>query len=179
MSSTVYLLRHTALDIPAGVCYGQSEMPLAASYNQELAQVRRVLSTTTMDICFSSPLQRCRRLAEDLHPDVAIDDRLLELNFGDWEMVRWEDMDRTQAAFWGNHFVTQRCPGGESFADLHQRVMGFWNELAARPPAENILVVTHGGVIRSILAHARRLPLEAAFAENIPYGAVTAVAMNS
>jgi probable phosphoglycerate mutase len=77
------------------------------------------------------------------------DRRLRELDFGELEGKRWEDVDSSsrQALVRFEGFV---APGGESVAQLEERVGGFLAELE---PGDH-LVVTHGGVIR-LLARRR------------------------
>lgn len=172
----IYLVRHTTPLIPAGLCYGQSDVPLAPSYASELTVIRQKLPQH-IDRCFSSPLTRCRQLAEDLFDGpVTSDDRLLELNFGKWEMRRWDELDQVAARHWGEHFVTTACPGGESFLDLQRRVLDFWQ--TAQTTTQTTLIVTHGGAIRVILAHLQRLPLEQAFTIPVEYGQVIALRAN-
>ena len=168
----VWLVRHTTPNIAPGVCYGQSEVGLAASYQQELATLKATLAGRTFAACFSSPLQRCRQLAEDVGQKPIIDKRLMELNFGAWELKRWDAIDRTKAAYWGDHFVTEQCPGGESFTDLAQRATAFWQDLAVYASAKHVLVVTHGGVIRALLAQLRGLSLDRAFEIEVACGQV-------
>lgn len=169
----IYLIRHTAPDVSPGVCYGQSDIPLAASYPQELEAVRRSLPRR-LDACFSSPLQRCLQLARDIFPDseVQTDPRLMELNFGEWEMRRWNELG-PEAAYWGNNFVTERCPGGESFLDLQKRVLAFWSAL--KTGEQDVAIIAHASVIRTLLAHQRQLPLDRAFDIPVAYGQVFAI----
>jgi len=171
---TVYLVRHTKPAVESGVCYGQSDVPLADSYHTELAAIQKIISGKAITHCFSSPLTRCLQLAQDLHARPVVDERLKELNFGDWEMHRWDDLDRRQVQAWGDHFVTEPCPNGESFTDLQQRVLSFWNE-HYQSNAKNILVITHGGPIRTLIATLLRQPLEQAFSIDVPYGSVFSI----
>ena len=62
----LYLIRHTSLQIVPGVCYGQSDIDVAASFSQELNLIKRALSSTQFDAIYTSPLQRCTKLAEAL-----------------------------------------------------------------------------------------------------------------
>ena len=60
----LYLIRHTALDSTTGICYGRTDVPLAASAEQDIQRVLAVLPT--FEHVYSSPAQRCTRLAEAL-----------------------------------------------------------------------------------------------------------------
>ena len=106
----------------------------------------------------SSPLRRARRLAEALDPCVRLDARLAEIDFGDWEGRRWDDIDRESIDDWAADVLNFTPPGGESVADLQRRVIDFAGELAATCGVPRVALVTHAGVIRALLGHWRELP---------------------
>lgn len=167
----IYVIRHTTPDVPKGVCYGRSDLGLTASYQDELANIRASLPND-IALCYSSPLQRCLRLANDLLPaEISTDKRLQELNFGDWELRRWDDLGQA-GVDWGNNFVTYRPPGGETVLELHRRVLDFWQELIARKNPSPCAIVTHAGVIRVILAHQKGLSLQQAYSISVSYGQI-------
>ena len=59
----IYLVRHTSVDVPAGYAYGQTDVPLRHSFEDEAEVVKETLSAHTFDKVWSSPLTRCVRLA--------------------------------------------------------------------------------------------------------------------
>lgn len=82
----VYLIRHTSVDVPQGVCYGQTDVPLNPTFEEEAAQTSARLKGLQFDKVYMSPLTRCVRLATFCgYPDGERDDRIKEINFGDWE----------------------------------------------------------------------------------------------
>jgi len=135
---------------------------------------------------FSSPLTRCLQLAETFSDTVTTDTRLQELDFGEWEGKRFDDIDAAVLQHWTNNFVTAAPPKGENFEDLYQRAGSFWQDLLAteasapahaprlRPvgEAKQVLVITHAGVIRALLARALNLPLANSFQLRIDSGSV-------
>ncbi len=137
----LFLIRHPPPAVPPGTCYGATDLPLAddpAAY----AEALRPLLPADVPI-YSSPLMRCRLLAEALHHAPAFDERLREIDFGDWEMQPWDSLDRRLLDAWAAdpfHFVP---PGGEAVASLRARVADFLAGL----PGEAILVA-HAGVIK-------------------------------
>ena len=83
----VFLIRHTSVDVPAGTCYGHTDVALRPTFPEEAARVKQQLDTYTFDAVYTSPLSRCTRLATYCgYPDALRDDRLKELNMGAWEM---------------------------------------------------------------------------------------------
>jgi len=71
-------------------------------------------------------------------------------------------------------FVNYQVPGGESFVQMHHRCTQFWYELSDIS-ADRIIIITHAGVIRSLLAHVLGIPLDKVFQLEIDYGSITKI----
>jgi alpha-ribazole phosphatase len=169
----VYVIRHTHVNIASGVCYGQTDVPVADTFLSECTHIQQKLPPNTAWTVYSSPLRRCRQLAEHLCPNALhTDPRLMELNFGAWEGKRWDEIDEMQLNAWSANWVHRRCPNGESFYDLSQRVAVFWQDVCQQP-RPNVLIITHGGVIRALLSDVLKFPLEHAMRLTIDFGSVT------
>ncbi len=169
----IYLIRHTTPAISPGLIYGRTDVPLTDSFTAELAEIRPHLPAM-FDAVYSSPSRRCVQLAEQLGPVIRTDERLYELDFGDWEGQTWDTIDRQASELWMQDFVNTAPPGGETLLQMQARVLAFWNELI-RHAYERVAVVTHGGVIRILLAIERKLPLASLFEIKIAYGEVVVV----
>ncbi len=102
------------------------------------------------------------------------DNRLKELHFGDWEMRAWDDLPAGPRDQWLDDFVNHRPPGGESYGELQQRALSFMRDVL-QEEHETALVVTHGGVIRALLAHWQERPALQAYDITIGYGSVNLV----
>lgn len=165
------LLRHTTVDVPPGMIYGQTDVPLNASFNDEAAMVIEQIAPITFDAVYSSPLSRCLRLAQKISSEVKTDIRLMELNFGDWEGKLWGDIDQTpEAKAWFADYVNNPAPGGESYTQLIHRCKVFIEELK-KFNQENICIVTHGGPIRAFKSILEKTPPKETFLKNsIGYG---------
>jgi alpha-ribazole phosphatase len=103
---------------------------------------------------WSSPLQRCRKLAELLNPNLIVDERLMEMDFGAWEGRSWDDIPRPELDAWAADVAGYAPPGGESPFALQQRALDF----VAALKVQEAVIVTHAGVIRTLLAHWQGLP---------------------
>jgi alpha-ribazole phosphatase len=168
----IYLIRHTQTAADPGLCYGQSDIALADSFADEMAKLHDKLPEFGENCkVYSSPLTRCMQLAETFSDTVNTDLRLQELDFGDWEGQRFDDIDAHLLQQWMDDFVTVAPPNGENFEDLYQRADNFWQDLLA-VNAEQVLVITHAGVIRALLARALNLPLANSFQLRIDPGSV-------
>lgn len=174
----IYLIRHTSVDVPAGYAYGQTDVPLKASFPEEAAAVRAQLEGILFDQVWSSPLSRCVRLAVACgYPEARRDDRLKEIGFGAWEMKSWNEISadpRSEA--WFADWIRVKTPEGESLTDQYLRVAGFLEE-ARRSTFRRIAVFAHGGVLTCAKVYAGEYALEDAF-KNVPaYGEVIKLAL--
>ncbi|WP_394754298.1 alpha-ribazole phosphatase [Crenothrix sp.] len=171
----IYLIRHTQTDTEKGLCYGHSNVALAQSFPEDWLQLQQKLPVLRDDcLVFSSPLQRCLQLAQHFSENVICDERLLEVNFGDWEGRRFDAIDAIDADIlqhWTANFVHIPPPNGECFLELCQRVGNFWQELL-NDSAQQVFIITHAGVIRALLTHILQLPPANAFHFQVAAGSV-------
>ncbi len=170
----LYLIRHTSVSVPKNTCYGQTDVPLATTFEGELEAVRQQLEGLKYDRVFSSPLSRCVKLARRFvgEKELILDKRLMEMNFGDWEMKNWDDIHYSdQGKEWFGQYTTARCPNGESFADMTARVREFYEEIKKRSRAgEKVAIFTHAGVIRSFMTILEGVSPEETFERSVSYG---------
>jgi len=164
----LHLIRHSKPVLEPGVCYGRHDC--SAEGVVEAALALRAVLPAGLPV-WSSPLIRCRALAEQLHAHPVIDDRLAEMHFGDWEGRRWDDVPRAELDAWAADVAGYAPPGGESPRDLQRRALDF----VASLDVPEALIVTHAGVIRTLLAHWRGLPPERWTELNFAYGSCTVV----
>lgn len=169
------MIRHTTPLIEKGTCYGQADIDVTHSFSEEAAIIRQHLPEGLQAV-YSSPLQRCSKLAELLFPEHAIqyEPDLMEICCGEWELLSWDDIPREVVDPWMNDFVNVSIPGGESYVQVFERVSRVFESVAAS--GGNAAIVTHGGVIRSILAHITATPLKDSFsAFSLHYGCVVKI----
>ncbi|RZL15581.1 MAG: alpha-ribazole phosphatase, partial [Hymenobacter sp.] len=124
---------------------------------------------------FSSPAQRCLALGGAVATEITPDERLREMNFGDWENRLWTELPRAETEPWMADYVTLAPPNGETFGAVQQRAAAFLAELTATAAAEPTLVFTHGGTIRALVCHCLEMPLRNAFQLQIEYASVTRI----
>ncbi|HSE02888.1 MAG TPA: histidine phosphatase family protein [Methylomirabilota bacterium] len=116
---------------------------------------------------YASPLERARRTAEIARAGLALPmtvvDDLRELSLGEWEGCTVEEI-RTRPGDpytrWVRDPVQCLPPGGEPLAEVQARVLRAIEGIAAaHPNGDDVLIVSHGGVISALLAHWLGLPL--------------------
>jgi alpha-ribazole phosphatase len=141
----LYLIRHPKPDIDTGICYGRSDLGLAEDAAASAGILRPLLPADAP--LFTSPLRRCLELARALHAEPMVDERLVEMHFGDWEMRRWTEIPRHEIDAWAADPVGYTPPGGESPLAMRARVATLLRELP-----DLAVVVAHGGVLRAAVA---------------------------
>lgn len=171
----IYLIRHSAVYNPNKLCYGQSEIPLEENFTADFDWIKDHLNLSSKTLYYSSPFRRCTKMAAFLsEDDFIIDKRLSELNFGDWEMQAWNKIPKEELDPWMQDFVNYTIPKGENFIDLSERSIQFYEDLTA-VDAEDVVIVTHAGVIRSLAAYILDFPLERAFNLQIDYSSISKI----
>lgn len=166
------MIRHTSVAVPKGTCYGWSDVPVADTFEQEAAVTRAKLEGMVFDQVYSSPLTRATKLAAYCgFPSPVLDDRLKEMNMGDWEMQRYDDIRDEALQRWYDDYMHLPATDGESFPMLHARVSAFLDELRAKP-FRRVAIFAHGGVLVSAGIYAGLFGEENAFSHSVPYGGI-------
>jgi alpha-ribazole phosphatase len=156
--------------VAANVCYGQSDVGIAEDAAEVAARIRSLLPDAPF---YSSPLTRCRLLAEALHPAPQFDDRLRELHFGRWEMRTWDEIGRAAVDAWAGDPLHYADHGGESVAMLRRRAAACAREIAARH--EETVLVIHAGVMKALAVELLGLPDRAWFSTSFAFGTVSLI----
>lgn len=151
LPTTFYLVRHGQTDWNAQKrLQGSADIPLNDTGRREAAHLSEKLRELTFEACFSSDLQRASETAQILSAthslNVGLDPRLRERSFGLFEGLFASELT---ASLKENHYP----PSVENDEAVQKRVFHSLNEIADRCPGSTVLIVTHGGVIKSLLAH--------------------------
>ncbi len=169
----IILIRHTSVDVAPGVCYGQTDVPLKPAFEEEAAITAENLKVyTPFDHVYTSPLTRCVRLATYcgyLHAER--DKRLMEINFGSWEMKPFDLNDDPRLQEWYADYLNVAATGGESFAMQYKRVSQFLDELKKKT-YYRVAIFAHGGVLICAQIYAGVIKPEEAFNALTPYGGI-------
>lgn len=179
MTLHLHLLRHGETELGGGLRGSLDD----ALTEQGWAQMRAaVVAGGPWDRIVSSPLQRCARFAaelgEQLNLSVHLDKDLQELHFGAWEGQSAAALMETDAEglglFWADPYAFTPS-GGEAVSDFSARVLAAIERLYAAYAGERVLLVSHGGVMRLLLARARGLPREQLLNVEVGHGALFAL----
>ncbi|MDF7682393.1 histidine phosphatase family protein [Lactobacillus sp. ESL0679] len=163
----VYLVRHGQTETNKTHLLNGSltNLPLNEVGIKQVEALQASFDTKQIDCIYTSPLLRAYQTAEILDQgqhEIFRDDRLKEINFGNWDGKLDKDIyaKYPQAFDELGHLkenYSNYCTG-ESFQHLKERATSFWRELVQNHEDENILLVTHGFVIRSLTQVAFSFP---------------------
>lgn len=167
----IYLIRHTTPIITQEYCYGHMDIDVADDFELLAVSVESKLQNWHPEIVYSSPLIRCAKLAKRLFPanNILFNDKLKEMNFGDWEGAKWSDIHKESLMMWTQNFETQAVPNGESLQIFNCRVLEFWHSIDVMRDAA---IVAHAGTMRMILSKALGIPLNKSFSIAMKYAQV-------
>ncbi len=156
----IYFLRHGQTDANVKIYQGLTAiehldtMPLNATGREQAAAAAEKLKGTSFDMIISSPYTRALETAEIVnryyHLPILTDDRLRERRGNAPDLDLWHDsfnFDNTNPGF-----------DVEPIRDFFTSVYSFLDELKARYPGQNILIVSHGGVNHALYAYFNHLP---------------------
>ncbi|MFR9524106.1 MAG: histidine phosphatase family protein [Rikenellaceae bacterium] len=178
--AAIYLQRHTQPALDLKLCYGVSDVALRDEFESEdLPQIIDRVRGLNPRVIYSSPLQRCDKLAQRIAKElnlgeVKIDPRTVELNFGDWELMPWSEIyERAEGRAWFDDYLNIPAPGGESFVEMVGRAKSFLEDII--DAQDDIMVVTHGGFIRAMMVASGEVQLQDAFDAKVEYGDTVAL----
>lgn len=178
MKSSIVLMRHGSCE-GGQIFRGHWDSPLnAEGYQQMLAACPPL---DNFDVIISSPLLRCLSVAQELQKlkrnlHLHVDEGLKEINFGDWEGCSVDTLMQQQREnlenFWQDP-VTHSPPNGETMEHFNQRVCQSWQRILNEHKNQRILIISHGGVIRCILANVLGMSLRPLSRLSVPHACIS------
>jgi alpha-ribazole phosphatase len=179
-----WLIRHGEPESEArGRCYGALDIPLSEHGRSQMVQVACHLATEPIAAIYSSPQRRATESAHliaqphasfcEIVPD------LREINFGDLEGLTYDEIaTRYPDVYrqWMDAPTEVQFPNGESFPEMCIRVRLAFAGIQQRNEGRTFAIVTHGGVIRIVIAQALQMPEECVFRLAQDYAAMNLLA---
>jgi alpha-ribazole phosphatase len=177
------LIRHAdPAEEARGRCYGTTDIALSPRGERRARHLAVMLRRMPIDAVYTSPSRSARDTARllagphELTP-VELND-LRELDFGICEGRTYDEIAADQPDLFRTWMLTPaevRFPGGESYPQLRRRALRAAAEIRKRHTGGTFTLVSHGGVIRALLADALDMPDEAIFHLDVRYGGVSIV----
>jgi uncharacterized phosphatase len=148
--TSLYLVRHGETDWNSQRrIQGNTDIPLNDTGRRQASTTAHLLARREWDAIFSSPLSRAFETASIISSALGMRlpqaiPAVVERNYGEAEGLDWAEIE---AQFPGDTVV----PGRETHEQVASRVIPALVELAQQHPGQALIVVSHGGVIRSVL----------------------------
>jgi broad specificity phosphatase PhoE len=152
----ITVVRHGRTDSNArGLLLGRADLHLDELGRQQAEQLAKVLASAGVARVVSSPLRRCREtaaaIAEALGAPVEVDDRWIEMDYGELDGTPVGSVPVETWATWMAD-VRWAPPGGESIAELGERVRAACDDLVSA--GEDVIVVSHVSPVKATVAWA-------------------------
>ncbi|MDR3615700.1 MAG: histidine phosphatase family protein [Candidatus Obscuribacterales bacterium] len=181
--TSVYLIRHGHTEATEqGMLYTDPEVALTESGRLQAAKAGQWLMMVKPEVLLSSTSKRVWASAEIIGEAIGLPPNkvhdLNEWNVGSWDGRKYIDIKATDPELykaWSLDPVKNRPPGGESIADVVERVGTRLEELIAEHPGKKIALVSHAGIIRALIVRALGMPVENFWRVNIPTGSITKI----
>ena len=158
----LFFLRHTSLNVEIDVFYGQTDLDVSDNFEEEVELIKKKILDFNIDTgsikVYSSPLKRCVKLTNRLTDTYIIDERIKEMNLGDWEMKKMSSISKKEKLEWENNLLSFKIPNGESNNEFLKRLKSFLEDIYKFN--EDALIVCHAGSINGMLSLLTKEPFD-------------------
>ena len=158
----LFFLRHTSLNVEIDVFYGQTDLDVSDKFEEEVKLVQKKIKNFNIDTnsikVYSSPLKRCIKLTNKLTENYIVDERIKEMNLGDWEMKKMSSISKKEKLDWENNLLSFKIPNGESNNEFLKRLKSFLEDIFKCN--EDALIVCHAGSINGMLSLLTKEPFD-------------------
>jgi alpha-ribazole phosphatase/probable phosphoglycerate mutase len=176
----LWLIRHgEPVEQARHRCYGSLDVELSGTGRAQMAQVAEYLRTEPVAAIYSSPssraLESARILSASLSCPVEIAPDLREIDFGDFEGLTWDEISaRYPNAYrqWMETPTEMQFPNGESFPKMRARVLSAFDTIRREQEDRTVVIVSHGGVNRILIAWTLQMPDNCLFRLAQDYAAI-------
>lgn len=168
----LYLFRHAAVeDAYRGRYNGHIDLSASVEGLDQAKQHFKELQTVQFDAVYCSTLQRAKQTLDvfGLQQEIFFSDLIREKSWGRHEGKSYDEVVAMEGKSYENFRQWIELLDGESYESFIQKIGQFLTELEVLN-RENILVVTHAGVIYTLIHLIKHISLEEAFNCNTPYG---------
>jgi len=158
----LFFLRHTSLNVEIDVFYGQTDLDVSDTFEEEVQLIQKKIQNYNIDTnsikVYSSPLKRCIKLTNKLTENYIVDERIKEMNLGDWEMKKMSSISEKEKLDWENNLLSFKIPNGESNNEFLKRLNSFLEDIFKLN--EDALIVCHAGSINGMLSLLTKEPFD-------------------
>lgn len=161
----LYIMRHGQTDDNTRrVLQGKKDNPLNEQGRRQAREAGKKLAGIVFDKVYTSPLKRAVETAllatgKNIS-DIIMEDKIIEIGFGVLEGTCYNDLKPPYDNFFKNPACYEAPEGGESLQELTERTMAFLEEIKGTLPEKNVLLVSHGAAIHSIVYQLKRQTID-------------------
>ncbi len=185
-SRKIYLVRHCEPDLPkqSSICLGRKDLPLSNKGLKQAENLRIFFSKLNIEVVYSSPLVRALKTAEiisngDIQCEIV--DNFTELDVGKWDGMSFDEIKEKYPKEYeerGKNFDTYIIEEGESLLACKDRALKAFSKVVNESKG-NIAVISHAGVIRTILSDIMNISIKESFSYKLEYGSICILRYNS
>jgi broad specificity phosphatase PhoE len=162
------LVRHALHDwVGRGIAGRMRQVSLNGEGELQARDLAQRLAAVQLDAIYSSPQPRARETAEPLAQGRGLPIGILaefdEIDFGHWQGLTFAELEAGHAQAWRqwvHHRSAAQLPGGETISAVRDRALAGMRRLCAEHAQQTVLVVSHGDVIKALVAHELGMPLD-------------------
>lgn len=178
------LIRHVETKANAEKKYiGHTKSEYTDNGKKQISKIIEVVKDEKIKKIYSSPLPRAlsiaKRLSSEMDKGLEIEPSLIEMNFGIFEgktYLEAKDEFEKEWKAWTKDYKSYRIPKGESLTDVYNRVARFIDIL--KPTEETYILVSHGGIIQTIITYLLDLNVDDRWHFKIPPGTIVEIEYN-
>lgn len=182
---SVYLVRHAEIDKPAAKTFiGSTDLGLSARGINQAEQLKELFSKLPVEAVYCSGLKRARDtagiIAEGCGKQAVAKPELNEIDLGEWEGKSFEEIKGKYPLEFearGRDLLDYKTPGGESFREVQVRALSAFEDIVDNTKGD-IVIVTHSGVKRSIIANLEGISVQECFGREQDYGSIDVIKLN-
>lgn len=151
----IYIVRHAVTDYNLENRFqGQLDIPLNQQGKDQAERLKHYFKGKKIDVIYTSDLKRATQtadyLSKELNRSLKILTALREVDVGRLEGLKWEEVKRTFPD-WVSQGHNDGYPGGETRSDIEKRVFNLWDYVSKTHRSDNIVLVSHGGIIKTLI----------------------------
>lgn len=179
-------MRHGDIIAPKNIYYGSNDYNLSDVGISQADALRKYFIDINVNAIYSSPLKRAKYTARTIFEDkdIIIDNNneISERSFGIWEGLTYEELSikhPDECKEWENDWMGYCMKDGESHKDFYTRVTSFADEKIACHSNETICIISHSGVICSIISYLLGMKMEDIWRFKVDKGSICRIKIDN
>jgi alpha-ribazole phosphatase len=181
----IYLVRHGDILAPQNVYYGSKDYDLSDTGLEQARELKRYFTDKNIDTIYTSPLNRAIKTADIIFRDkknIQTNNDIAERSFGVWEGLTYKELYNNhpdECKEWEKDWIDYQITDGESYRTFHNRVTSFVVKKLISQNEDTICVISHSGVICTIISFLLGMSLEDIWRFKVDKGSVSKIVIDN